>query len=284
MAKKDAVIVIADTHINSTFSHWPKGVQKDDGGFHQRNKVQDFLAWAWEDMIEDVLKRTKRMNRTLILNGDLGEMDSKSRSWQNVQQNTAVTVSAMKKVFHPVMDKVNDTFVIRGTEAHTGKSAHLETLFAANDHDSVVYDPMDGSPTWWHLRATFGGVKFDVAHHGAMGQLPWTQANAANKLAVTTIMQYYEWKETPPDVTIRSHNHRYADSGGNFDTFAVMTPGFQWKNSYIHRIGQSNSKPQIGMLLFVCQDGEYTMEKLHREPRRPRPWTKENQEENPRLL
>jgi len=88
--------------------------------------------------------------------------------------------------------------------------------------------------------------------------LPWTQANAANKLAVRVIYHYLNDLGQPaPDVAIRSHNHVYADSGGNYKTLAVCTRAWSLKTEFIYRIGGELTLADVGGHLFSINGGGY---------------------------
>jgi hypothetical protein len=272
MTKGDAIIVVADTHIGSTVGLSPATFYKDDGDPVKLSKVRRWLLKQWENFLNDVDQITEGYERTLVLNGDIAEIDSKYRSWQLLSRNPADVKRAVAEVLDPLAQMCDDIFVLRGTEAHTGKAAYLEEQIA--DDLEAVKDPISGRYSWWHLRAKWEGVAFDVAHHWGGGYLPWTFANAANKLAVMTGIAYSEWGEKPPQVAIRAHKHRFGDSGRTFPTRAVLCPSWQMKTAYVHRIGSPNSFPDIGGLIFLCKDGNYQFHDLRYKPKRRRAWTK----------
>jgi hypothetical protein len=267
---KEAAILIADLHVNSTLGLCKPGIHHDDGGIYHLNKVQQWLWQTWEECLDDIADLTTGYYKNLILPGDLIELDTKARSWQVISANPVVTIGHAIDILEPVVDSADETFVVRGTEAHTGKSAWGEEQIA-RDFDTRP-DPETGSHSWWHLRAEFGGVKFDVAHHANMGNLPWTYANAGNKLAITTMYEYMEWGETPPDIVARAHQHRFVDSGRTYDTRGIYLPAWQFKTAFLHRIGKANARPSIGALVFLCDDGEYTWHDLRYKPQRSKAW------------
>lgn len=271
---KEAVIVIADTHINSTLGLCPPGVTLDDGGQYMRSATQKWLWDTWLQFLDDLDRITKGYRKTFVLNGDIGELDDKNRSWQTIVRSPSKVLDLCREVFVPAIGK-DDLFVVRGTEAHTGKSAWIEEELAADL--GAIPDNERNTFSWWHLRALFGGVKFDVSHHGSMGSLPWTYANASNRLVVETMMQYMKWGEDYPDIVVRSHMHRFVDSGRTFDSRAVFTPCWQFKTSYLFRLGKANAYPHIGSLVFLCEDGNYHLEDLRYKPKRKAPWVNKNQ-------
>lgn len=267
---KEAVLFIADTHINSTFGLCKPGARADDGNSVQLNTVQKWLWYTWEHFLDEAFDLMEGCNKTLVLDGDIIELDSKNRSWQTMTKNPSTTLTYGIEVLEPVVSRVDTLFILRGTEAHTGKSAWGEEELA-KDLGAEVCEETD-TFSWWHLRADFGGVSFDVAHHYPMGHLPWTYGNAANKLAATTMIEYAEWDEAPPDVVIRAHNHRFADSGRTLKTRGMFLPCWQYHTAYLHRLGKPNARPHIGGCVFICEDGEYKFYDLLYKPKRSGQW------------
>ena len=88
-------------------------------------------------------------------------------------------------------------------------------------------------------------------------KLPWTKANSVNVLAARA-MYYYgaELKQELPHYVVRSHNHKYADSGGNFPHIkAIMTPAWTTITAYGYRIGRELELADIGGVVLSNIDG-----------------------------
>ena len=91
-----------------------------------------------------------------------------------------------------------------------------------------------------------------------MGSLPWSEKDAGNKVAKIIMWRYLiDMKQPPPHVALRSHNHRRADSGGNYEVFANLMPAWTVKTEFAYRIGAENSISDIGSDLFLCDNGQY---------------------------
>lgn len=269
---RESVTILADTHINSKLGlALPNVAYRDEGDPIELTTIQRWLLPVWEQCLDDIDELTKGYYRTLILNGDIIDIDMKRRTWQLFSRNRADALKLGVKVLSPLREAYDTTFLIRGTEAHTGMSAEGEEELGFM-LDTEKDPDREEAYTWWHLRAMFGGVKFDIAHHYSMGTLPHTYANYANKLAFETMWDYYDWGEKPPDVAVRAHNHRFADSGRNYLTRGVFCPAWQYHTSYLHRIGKANAKPHIGAIVFLCDNGEYTMHDFRYRPKRSAPW------------
>jgi len=106
-----------------------------------------------------------------------------------------------------------------------------------------------------------------------MSGTPLTEKNAANKVASLGLWYYLvEMKQPPPHVMARSHNHRYADSGNNFDIFAVCLPAFTLATEYVYRIGKENVLADIGLSVFMCESGKFEHRSMRYKPEVKKVW------------
>jgi len=255
--KRTLVIVASDQHTNSTVGLCPPVVQLDDGGTYHASRGQRWLWDCWLDTWDKV-RAYQGWHKVLDLNGDLGELDTKRRSYQLITPNKAFIQGMIIDTLAPALDEVDSVYVKRGTPAHVGKSAWLEEAIA---QDITISVPEKTSASWYWLRATASGVRFDTSHHAPMGGLPWTFPNSANKLAFLA-MNYYREMDLPiPHVVVRSHNHRYATSFDNYKTSAYFTPAWTLRTEYIHQ-GREYGVANIGALLFECEDGQYVPRRI----------------------
>jgi hypothetical protein len=264
--KIDGVIVLSDTHINSTVSVCPPTVELDDGGTYRASRLQRAL---WDSFLDfrDTAARTITGRKILILNGDIAELDTKRRSTQLVTINKATITKLTLKALSPFFEIADHVIVLRGTMAHTGKGSWAEEMIA-NDLDNVIASSAEVK-SWYHYRGTISGYKFDVAHHGRMGGVPWTERNAGIRLAAETFWQYSNHGWPLPDVVIRSHNHRRADSGRNFPFLAMFTPAWQAHTEFTYRIGRENSLADIGGDIFLCKPGGLEWKPIDYKPHNP---------------
>ena len=269
---KEAVVFLADNHINGKTALTAPDIQDDDGDIYKQNLIQEWLWYTWNKCIDDIKNVIGKCYTTIIFNGDVVDLDSKKRSLQMVSRNPATIMRMARKTLEPMLELADRFFIVRGTEAHVGQSGWIEEMLA----ESLGAEPNKevGQASWWHLRAEFSGVKFDIAHHTSMGTLPYTYPNTMSRLIQVARLNYLEWGETPPDVMVRAHNHRHVDTGTTFSTRGVSLPCWQFPNSYIYRIGKENDKPHIGASVFICDNGEHTYKPLLYEPKRSPTWTR----------
>ena len=248
---KIAVVVVSDLHINSTTALCKPIFNLDDGGTYHASPNQKELWKFWLKFISDVERLTEGFKRLIVLNGDIGELDSKKRTNQLISRNKSEILKNVVDTIDPLVS-ISDAgiIVVRGTPAHSGKSSWLEEE-VAKDLDGVI-KYSDKIYSHYHFKKSISGVKFDISHHGKMGGVRHTQKTYGIRLAQDVLDKYRDRDETPPDVIIRSHQHRRADSGQNWKSFAIFTPCWQLPNEYIHRIGGENDFPDIGGDIFLC--------------------------------
>jgi hypothetical protein len=255
---KTALIVVGDTHTNSTVGLCAPDVIQDDGGKWKLSKSQ---TWLWNNWLDfaSIVKNTEADRKIVVFNGDLGEIDDKGRSSQLITDNDSTVLKMMTRTFDPLVSECDEVLVIRGTEAHASKSGAIEEAYAQTLGSKAIKHDEDIC-SWYSICFTIENVRFDIAHHMVGGgHLPWTEKNAANRIASLTIPYYVDMGVAMPNVVLRSHLHRMSDSGTNFEHLnlrALVLPAWQLKTSYVYRIGRENTVSHIGGYIFVCENGK----------------------------
>lgn len=267
---KQAVILIADTHINSKTGLCGPDVIDDDGDIHKQNLIQEWLWYTWEKCLNEIEDITKNYYRTVIFNGDIVDLDNKNRSRQMISRNPATIIRMANQAIEPLIDFADRTFFVRGTEAHVGQSGWIEEMLAER-YDAEPNKDF-GQFSWWQLRAEFSGVKIDVTHHFSTGTLPYTYANGMTRLVQVTRLNYLDWGEQPPDLIVRAHRHKFIDTGYTFSTRGVSLPCWQFQNAYLYRIGKENDIPHIGAVIAICDKGKVDLIPLLYKPKRSPVW------------
>ena len=253
------LLVINDTHINSTVALCKPTVQLDDG---QEIKITDAQRWFWDNYLDLLERVDKQKPDILIVNGDALEGDTKSRSYQLFTRNPATIKRFASETIEPLINKIPAVYFIRGTAAHVGKSSNLEEGLA-EDFDNTV--KIDNKYSHWSLNMIVDGVRISVAHHANMGNLPWTRANAANQLAARIQFQYSQDGEEPPDLALRAHVHRWGDSGRSYRTRALIVPCWTLATEFIHRISP-DTLPECGAAIITCDKGKFGVEEINYKP------------------
>lgn len=255
--------VVSDLHVNSTVAVCPARIQLDDGGEYIASKAQRWLQACWADAWErvDQLRGSgrKRQPLVVVVNGDVVDGTDHHNTFQTISRNPATMMQMGIDMLEPVRRKADRFYVVRGTESHVGGSGAWEEAIA-RDLDAEA-DELVGTRSWWHLPLEVEGVRFDIAHHTSMGALPWTAGAAAPRLAARILAEYAESGQQPPHVAVRSHVHRYGDSGTASRVRAVITPAWQLATGYVHRISPG-ALSSIGMVAFGIEASDYQLHRL----------------------
>lgn len=253
--------VTSDQHCGSTVALCPPRIQLDDGGEYVASKAQQWIWQRWEGFwgrVRDTVRQHRGAKLIQAFNGDLTEGDH-HKTTQILSGNPtaqAAVVNAAMKV--PLALKPDAIFVIRGTEAHVGPSAAFEERIALGlkkDGWPVQPEHGTGNAAHWHVALDLDGFRVDIAHHGRMGQRPWTKGNVVLNLAAEIFYQHAAAGRPHPHLAIRSHLHQFFDTGHAHPTRLVQMPAWQLATAYIHRIAP-NAIADVGGLIAVVRGGQ----------------------------
>ncbi len=253
------ILVISDTHINSTVALCKPTARLDDG---QEIKITDAQRWFWDNYLDLLERVDKQKPDILFINGDALEGDDKKRSFQLFTRNPATIKKIASETLEPLINKIPAVYFLRGTGAHSGKSGYLEEDLA-DDFDNAM--EINGNKSHWSLNLIIEGVRISLAHHATMGNLPWTRPNAVNSLAARIQFQYSQDREEPPDLAIRGHVHRWGDSGIAYRTRALTLPCWTLATEFIQRIAP-DTLPECGEAFITCDKGRFGIERVNYKP------------------
>ena len=252
----------------------PEGVKLDDGGTYLPSRVQRWLWERWEAYWQSIqaLTRTERGALWVVLNGDSFEGGPHHGTTQIVSANPEVQAYLADRIFGvPRKIKPQHLFILRGTETHVGPSGSTEEAFAR----SVKAEKDRDADRWsfWHLRLNVYGRRLDFQHHPSMsGNLPWTRPQATQRLAFRIWTEHKLRGLEAPDYAFRSHRHVFSDSGDAYPVRAVITPGWQAKTAFVHRVQADSIADFGGLAVVVRPNGEHEMRKYLYEPALPTEW------------
>lgn len=259
-----SLLIVSDTHINSTVGLAPPVTYLDDGDSVYASTARRFLIWTFSDILEKAEAKAKRYGSELygLINGDAVETDAKNRTNQIITRNKETARQMAIDVFTPYFGICKGVYVVRGTEAHVGLQAEAEESLAAN-FDNTIKDEENGRASWQFLRLELDGVRMHIAHHpkGGGGGRPMNAHAGIDRIASDALFMYANMREPIPHLVINSHLHGYRDSGNRFATRAIITPALSLLTSYVYRIGINFSEP-IGAILITCHEGRYHVEPL----------------------
>lgn len=220
-----------------------------------------FDCWrnAWSERVPALFDTYKPDGWSLVLNGDLTE------GIHHHTPQAAPLVGQHFRAAHKLLEsgplKLAPDFVhlVRGTEAHVGRAGELEEGLARTlkaEGANVVEDPDTHQASSYWRRIEIDGVRLCVRHHGRQGQRAHTRGPYERWYAQDIELEHYLSGDPVPHLAIRSHLHRYADSGKShrWTTRVVSLPCWQAMTSYAHRIA-AESLSDVGVVVFVIRDG-----------------------------
>ena len=258
------ITAMGDLHAGgSTAICPPEGIELDDGGFMTPNKIQTWLYECWRDCWDVQFRALYELHRparlTFVANGDLieGHHHNSPQASPLVGQHFRAAHKLLET--GPLVYKPDYIHFIRGTEAHVGRVGELEEGLArtlkAEGHN-VVEDPDTGQASSFWRRIVADGVRLDVRHHGRAGFRAHTRGSLERYYSQDIELEHYLDGVEPPHLAIRSHNHRYMDSGKShkWTTRLVGLPCWQAMTSYAHRI-TAESLSDVGIVCFIVKDG-----------------------------
>lgn len=110
------------------------------------------------------------------------------------------------------------------------------------------------------------GFTIDYAHHGPnVGSRKWLEGNELRLYLRSIMMSEMMSGHRPPHLVIRGHYHTYRrefleiGSSGKFtESWAMLLPGFTFKDDYTRRATRSDFKQTVGMIALEIIDGTLT--------------------------
>jgi hypothetical protein len=261
------VALLSDLHCNSTVGLCSPTVNLDDGGTYRASKTQRWIWRQWLTYWQAVEEARGDGPLIVILNGELAD-DNYHPTTQLVTRNPADMLKLSAAALEPMLSRLREgdyIYVTRGTEAHSGPSAHLDETIA-HDIGAVMADRDAEIYSFWRLKLDVEGVRFDIAHHppGGGGRVPWMRNNFAAKLAAMSLFDAAARGEKAPHLLVRGHVHAPGDSYDAFAVRALVLPSWQLTTSYGHRIG-GDALP-VGGAIVTCEDGRATVAKYFSYP------------------
>lgn len=256
--------VTSDWHVNDTIGLCTPVARKSDGQY-RANAIQREIWRRWLsfwDAYEEIAKSTG--GKTVSLNvGDLIDLHRRIPTDLIVTLNVAEAHENLIDAVQPMLDRVDNHIVIRGTERHTGNSAEHEEWFA-QDIDALP-DDTTGTASWWELRRDIGGVLIDAQHHSkGIGRLRHTRNPSVVRNAKRIRDAFLDRGEKPPQLVFRAHWHTPADSYDVEPTRLIYLPSWRALGPYARRIGYGDDPfTDIGGEIVVIQGGEYEVIPKH---------------------
>lgn len=292
MANDRTVVIGAfgDTHCGSTIGLCPPtGVELDDGGTYLPSLAQ---RWIWDcwvagwQHVANIVERERRIANDdvdlgIVCNGDATDGNHHGTTQILSPAEGAHIKCAVESFREPIKLKPRWAWMVRGTEAHVGKSAGLEEGIAVawNDEGAPIQRCDTGAAktwSWWTLPLEIHDKLIVFDHHGRMGQRAHTRASYVRLYAFDVWAERMMRGERAPDLAVRSHHHTYEDSGPQHPTRkitrVVQMPAYQLATAFVRRIA-AESLADIGLVAIVIRPtGEIEVHPHVTYPSRGEPW------------
>jgi hypothetical protein len=171
----------------------------------------------------------------------------------NIQDQVNLAYKALK----PVVNKAQNYFHIRGTEAHVGIQAVNEEILA--EKLGAVKDE-EGQFSRYKLRLWIGDSLADLQHHIGHTSSTAHESSALNAEISSAINNSARWGQRIPDFVVRGHRHRCicVDFDGiNGYIVGAVCPCWQGYTPFLFKTGMRNMEPQFGGLLLRRGDMEH---------------------------
>jgi hypothetical protein len=267
MGEAAILAVVSDLHSNSTPGLCPKVFVRDDGGLYYPSPSQQWLLKCWHDFWGRVwrLKRQLGVPVHAVINGDLVDLNKHSQ-YQLISVNESDIINNGLSLLVPVLDTADRTYIVRGTEAHTGGVGWFEERIAREI--GAVRDTAKGTASWDWLPLEICGRRFGFAHAPTSNsQLPWTKGGGANRTALALLYEYFGEEEWPETVVF-GHVHHDEDSYDNHPIRTLFLPPWQLGTFYWSGRGRAYQRPKVGGNIFLVTEEEITLDKVRYKPKR----------------
>lgn len=246
------IVCVSDIHAGSTVAVCPQEFELDDGGLYRYSKYQRVLWQWWTEFWGKWIRHcVGREPYAVVINGDALE-GVHHGSTSAISMNLADQERLAFEILEPVRQKCARFFLIRGTEAHVGKTGqHEEQLAIKLDADGE-----GKTASRWDLWAELGGRLIHFAHHIGTTSSSSYESSALMRELTAAFVEAGQWGERFPDLVIRSHRHRYSKVGvptysGQAEVH--VTPGWQLHTPFTYK-AHSMRIPQIGGICITASN------------------------------
>ena len=262
--KSQVIVVCSDQHCGSELglAH-PDGVTTPDGNTWKPGKALLHLWEQYSSFVNDTERlvrgwRTTGATAHLVLLGDLTDGDHHN-THQIVGRELGTHVGLARKALTDGVLRIgfDSVHMVMGTPAHVGPAGGLEKSVGKNLEDAgypIVRSP-GGATIWTELLADFGAYRFDFRHHGRASGREHLRRSYANLYAADIYMTAVAEGRRPPDVAVRAHNHKMADSGPDHRgwTRQITTGCWQYSSEWV-KSRSIESRPDFGGWVFYVTE------------------------------
>lgn len=254
--------VVSDLHAGCGLGLLPDtGVDLDDGGHFSPSRLQLKVWGMWKEFWgEAVPAFTHGEPYAVVCNGDAIDGVHHQATHQ-VTHNLTYQGRIAAACLAPVVEQCDGRFfLVRGTEAHVGRSGQEEERLAK---ELGAIPNQDGQYARNDLWIEVGGGLVHLMHHiGTTGSQAY-EATSPHKHLVEIYAECGRWNQRPPDIVVRSHRHRYIETAmpaARGKARIVVTPAWQTKTPFVWRLpGAAITQPHIGGIVIRWVEESQTL-------------------------
>lgn len=236
------LVVLSDIHAGSTVALLPPAFETAEGQTVGQNAIQQWLWACWTDAQEWIAEKLAGDTFGLVLNGDLVEGVHHGTK-QVVSPDIGDHLKAAIEILQPLSERAEKTFVVRGTECHTG-NVEIAVAKAIN----AELNPELNIPVFDRLTLDVAGVRCVFRHHIGTSV---RRGLAATQFSIQLAEEQVEAAnndEVIPRVLCCAHRHKfgaYEDDRG----LALVSPPWQMLSRFAHKVvSQARTKPGVFIL------------------------------------
>ncbi len=259
------VVIVSDLHCGCQLGLCPPvPIELDNGGTYTASTLQQ-KVWSWweEFWSKWVPMVTRGEPFAVVINGDTLDGNHHNSTHQ-ISHNLADQRRISEIILKPVCRQCNgNLYMIRGTEAHVGKSGQEEETLAKE----IGAIPNEiGNYARWDLWLRIGGKLAHITHHiGTTSSLQY-ETTALMKEYAIACAEAGCWGLENPSWVVRAHRHRFSKievPTSRGDGICVVTPGWQLKTPFVWHGAGRNTNPQFGgILLRTGNEEHFTRQKI----------------------
>lgn len=238
IAKTKLVLFLTDLHVGSTSAILPPNFRLTTGVKIEHSQSQEWIWRCWKDFTTNFIPKVVGKDPfTLVTGSDLVEGDHHGTK-EIISRDISDHISAAYQIVKPIADKASDTYLIEGTECHTGTTEHsMGKVLNAVPHPN-------GAAAWQRLPLEVNKTLCVFRHHiGTSSRIPLY----ATQLGVTLAEEQAQAARVGhriPRVVVAGHRHTY---GVYEDANALCVTGPSWQllTRFAHKV-VTHARPTIG--------------------------------------
>lgn len=238
----ETLLIVSDLHCGSTRALLPPGLLDEDGREMRLHKVQDWLWARWTEFCEWAHRESGGEYDMVVL-GDAIE-GVHHRGGQVVSTDTGIHTAIAEHTLAPLTEHASQVWMVRGTEAHVGRSAEAGLALAIGgeknrDEDTYSFD---------RLNLSVNGCNVTLAHHFPASTRIALYATQLGVQLAEAQAQAARHGEEIPHVVVGAHRHThgiYTDSRG----MAITTPPWQLLTRFGYKV-VPYATPTVGGVLL----------------------------------